>query len=79
MEELPDGLAHGKKKIFQVNLPEDEMYAIFEYYLEYGDQCVTVLRLVKEDGSLSGLYYIPVKALIPFADFFRKELENAKP
>lgn len=80
---LPDGLAHGKQKILQVNLQEEdgEHYAVFEYYLEYGMDCMTVLRVITpprngQEGSVEGPYLLPVKALAAFIDWFREELKN---
>ncbi len=78
--QLPDGLAAGKTKIFQVNLTGDGRYAIFEYYTEYGDECVSHLQLVDtEAGSLEQECWIPCKALIAFVDHFRDALTGKYP
>ncbi len=74
---LPDGAAHGKIKIFQVNTidqrtGEEEPPTIFEYYTEYGTDGVVHIRC---DGNE---FWASVEALVSFTDFFRKELEAAK-
>lgn len=77
--ELPGGLAAGKTRIFQVDLEEDGVHAVFEYYTEYGDQCVTRLRLVKHDGGLEAECWLPVRALLAFTDHFRDAMAGKFP
>ena len=70
-QEKPGGLAHGKTRIFQVNLPRDGAHAIFEYCTEHGEGGVAHLRLGTETGGLELDCWLPGDALTAFVDHFR--------
>lgn len=67
-EGMPDGLAI--HKIFRFEEPAENEGLLFIYYLEYGDECI--VRFANE--GMADFAYIPAKALLAFADHFRKEL-----
>lgn len=78
---LPDGLAHGKVKIYQVVIPHDPnpgqtCYVTFQYYTEYGDDCGVKVILHTDPHAGVEQAYLPAKALLAFADFFRNELQK---
>ena len=77
MSDLPDGLAHGKARIFQVNTTDartgqEEPPTIFEFYTEYGEDGVVTIRT---DGQEM---YVSVQALISFVTHWRNLTEEAR-
>lgn len=75
---FPDGLAHGKRKILQVDLHEQDgvHHIIFEYYTEYGLDGIVIMREIDPEKEMHGPVFHPVRALAAFVDHFKKELEG---
>ena len=75
VNELPDGLAQNKIKVFQVDFQEEGYIAhvIFEYYTEYGTEGMVKVHGFTEPEAGMEFATLPVKALLAFVDHFRIE------
>lgn len=71
---LPDGLAHGKQRILQVN-PTDpkDPHVIFQFYTEYGE--AGVVRIMCEGKML----HVSVEALLGFAGYWHDVVAGKVP